>query len=90
MADVYFIPDLKINIISLGQATESGCDIRMKDDYLTLRERDGRLITSAKRSRNRLYKVLIDIVESRCRQTEALLSYSVKWHSWLGHVEEIQ
>lgn len=90
LADVYFIPDLKINIISLGQATESGCDIRMKDDYLTLRERDGRLITSAKRSRNRLYKVLIDIVESRCKQTEALLSYSVKWHSQLGHVEEIQ
>jgi len=33
LADVYFIPDLKSNIISLGQATESGCDVRMRKDY---------------------------------------------------------
>ena len=26
LADVYYIPDLRSNIISLGQATESGCD----------------------------------------------------------------
>lgn len=31
ITDVYYIPDLKSNIISLGQATESGCDIRMKE-----------------------------------------------------------
>lgn len=30
MTDVYYIPDLKSNIISLGQATEAGCDIRMR------------------------------------------------------------
>ena len=30
MRDVYYIPDLKSSIISLGQATESGCDIRLK------------------------------------------------------------
>ena len=54
LADVYYIPDLKNNIISLGQATEAGYDIRMKDDYLTLRDKDGKLITRAKRSKNRL------------------------------------
>ena len=27
LADVYYIPDLRSNIISLGQATESGCDV---------------------------------------------------------------
>ena len=36
LADVYYIPDLRSNIISLGQATESGCDVRMRTDYLTL------------------------------------------------------
>lgn len=30
LADVCFIPDFKSNIISLGQATESGCDVRMR------------------------------------------------------------
>lgn len=30
MTDIHFIPVLKSNIISLGQATESGCDIRLR------------------------------------------------------------
>ncbi|XP_076881168.1 uncharacterized protein LOC143529223 [Bidens hawaiensis] len=36
LTDIYYIPSLQSNIISLGQATESGCDIRMKDDYLLI------------------------------------------------------
>ena len=52
LADVYYIPGLRSNIISLGQATESGCDVRMRDDYLTLSDKDGKLIAKAKRSRN--------------------------------------
>lgn len=86
LADVYYIPDLKNNIISLGQATEAGYDIRMKDDYLTLRDKDGKLITRAKRSKNRLYKVLINIVEQKCLQTAAVMSDSAKWHARHGHV----
>ena len=39
LADVYYIPDLRSNIISLGQATESGCDVRMRGEYLTLTKR---------------------------------------------------
>ncbi|KAG7585452.1 Ribonuclease H-like superfamily [Arabidopsis thaliana x Arabidopsis arenosa] len=46
LADVYYIPELKSNIISLGQATESGCDVRMKDDYLTVHDRDGKLLVA--------------------------------------------
>ena len=34
--NVYFISDLKSNVISLGQATEAGCEVRMKDDFLVL------------------------------------------------------
>ncbi|XP_013654467.2 uncharacterized protein LOC111214380 [Brassica napus] len=34
MCYVYYIPDLKSNIISLGQATEAGCDIRLKGECL--------------------------------------------------------
>ncbi|KAG7585622.1 Ribonuclease H-like superfamily [Arabidopsis thaliana x Arabidopsis arenosa] len=45
--DVYYIPDLRSNILSLGQATESGCDVRMKEDYLTLCDRDGKLLVKA-------------------------------------------
>ena len=84
LADVYYIPDLKSNIISLGQATESGCDIRMKDDYLTLQDKDGKLIVKARRSKNRLYKVTIDSNEE-CLQL-SVPSDSAKWHARLGHI----
>lgn len=85
LADVYFIPDLKSNIISLGQATESGCEVRMKEEVLTLHDKDGKLIVQAKRSRNRLYKVLMDIVDNKCLQLTTL-SESTKWYACLGHI----
>lgn len=85
LADVYFNPDLKSNIISLGQATESGCEIRMKEETLTLHDKDGRLIVKAKRSKNRLYKVPMDIVDHKCLQLTTL-SESTRWHTRLGHI----
>ena len=57
MCDVYYIPDLRSNIISLGQATEAGCDIRLKGECLTMHDQAGKLLVKATRSRNRLYKV---------------------------------
>ena len=30
--NVYYIPNLKSNIVSLGQATKAGCEVRMKDN----------------------------------------------------------
>lgn len=44
LRNVYYIPMLKGNILSLGQATEGGCEIRMKGEYLWLYEKDGRLL----------------------------------------------
>ncbi|KAG7565310.1 Integrase catalytic core [Arabidopsis suecica] len=85
LADVYYIPDLKSNIISLGQATEAGCDIRMKDEQLTIYDKQGRLLVKANRSKNRLYKVLMEIEPSKCLQLEEV-SDSAKWHARLGHV----
>ncbi|XP_052626764.1 uncharacterized protein LOC128133397 [Lactuca sativa] len=40
MKEIYYISDLKNDIISLGQATEVGYDIRMKDNYLTIHDAD--------------------------------------------------
>ena len=83
--DVYYIPDLKSNIISLGQATESGCDIRLRDEYLIMRDREGKLIAKATRSKNRLYKVRMKIKESMSLLTTET-GESTRWHSRLGHI----
>ena len=85
LANVYYIPDLKSNIISLGQATEAGCDVRLKDNYLTLHDRDGNLLVKATRSRNRLYKVELKVENTKCLQLAAL-NDSTKWHARLGHI----
>lgn len=57
----------------------------MREDYLTLHDKDGKLITKVNRSRNRLYKVMMEIVDSRCLQL-VTLSDSAKWHARLGHI----
>lgn len=49
ITDVYFIPNLKSNINSLGQATQAGCNIRMKGGHLIMHDHDGKLIAKAVR-----------------------------------------
>lgn len=56
MSDVYFILDLKSNIVSLGQETKSGCDVRLRDAYLTMHDRNGKLLVRAVRTKNRYTK----------------------------------
>lgn len=85
MTDVYFIPGLRSNIISLGQATEAGCDIRLKEDHLTMVDREGKLLVKTERGPNRLYKVRMGLKnETFCNLTDT--SESSKWHARMGHV----
>lgn len=85
MMNVYFIPELRSNIISLGQATESGCDIRLKGEHLTMRDAYGKLLVQANRSKNRLYKVRMGIKDASGLYL-ADISESNRWHARLGHV----
>ena len=50
VTNIYFIPNLQSNILSLGQATEVGCDVRMRQDYLTVHDPSGRLLVRVSRS----------------------------------------
>ncbi|XP_013589122.1 PREDICTED: uncharacterized protein LOC106297431 [Brassica oleracea var. oleracea] len=87
LASVYYIPELRSNIISLGQATESGCDVRMKGNYLTLLDRDGNLLVRAVRSKNRLYKVAMEVDNCKIECLKVSCDgVSATWHARLGHV----
>ena len=57
----------------------------MRDDLLTIHDKDGKLLVKATRSKNRLYKVLMEIESSKCLQT-MVLNNSSKWHSRLGQI----
>lgn len=57
----------------------------MRDDYLTLSDREGNLLVKSFRSKNRLYKVAMDVENNRCLQLSKL-GDSFIWHARLGHV----
>ncbi|XP_013623877.1 PREDICTED: uncharacterized protein LOC106329780 [Brassica oleracea var. oleracea] len=85
LTDIYYIPELRSNILSLGQATEQGCDVRMKDNYLTLKDPEGRLLVKVMRTANRLYKLKLQVLRATCLHTR-LEEEPWRWHARLGHV----
>ncbi|XP_076943426.1 uncharacterized protein LOC143613662 [Bidens hawaiensis] len=61
LSDVYFVPSLKDNIISLSQAMESRCNAHMKEDYLLLYDDGGKLMMKAFRTRNQPYTIKLTV-----------------------------
>jgi hypothetical protein len=86
LSDVYFIPKLRSNLISLGQLTEIGHKIEMDDDYIEVIDKNkNRLIMKVHMSANRLYKIQLDVVKPVCLLANAN-DESWLWHGRLGHV----
>lgn len=85
LKDVYYIPTLCNNIISLGQISEEGNRVTLNGEFLWVHDHQGRLLMKVKRSSNRLYKIIL-----KTRKQVCLLSKSDEvswlWHSRLGHV----
>ncbi|KAK1664293.1 hypothetical protein QYE76_052452 [Lolium multiflorum] len=66
LTNVYYIPKLKRNIISLGTLAERGCKIVIEDDYLWGYDRQRKLMMKVERSKNRLYYLDLDRVDTIC------------------------
>lgn len=64
--EVYFIPTLCRNIISLGQLSEEGNKVILNGNYLWVYEKQGKLLMKVKRSPNRLYRLIIDVNKPSC------------------------
>jgi hypothetical protein len=50
LTNVYYIPRLRSNIISLGQLDENGCKILIKDGLMSILYRTRRLLAKVSRS----------------------------------------
>ena len=85
LTDIYFIPELKRNILSLGQATEQGCDVRIRDNFLTLRDPEGRLIVKVLCYANRLYKIKLQVSRATCLHAK-IDEEPWRWHARLSHI----
>lgn len=83
--DVYFIPTLCNNIISLGQLSETGNKVVLNGNFLWVYDKQGRLLIKVKRSGNRLYKIILESSKYSCLMPQ-VERISWMWHSRLGHV----
>ncbi|GJU12028.1 zinc finger, CCHC-type containing protein [Tanacetum coccineum] len=83
--NVYYIPNLKSNILSLGQLTENGCKIIMQNNLLLLHGQDQKLLMRVERSRNRLYKINLKVGMPMCLLAN-LENHAWLWHARLGHL----
>lgn len=85
LRDVYYIPTLCNNIISIGQPSEGGNKVIITGDLLRVYDERENLLMRVKRSSNRLYKLIIEPSAPACiflRSEDT----SWIWHLRLGHV----
>ena len=64
--DMYYVPDLKSNILSMGQLMEKGYSVLMKDLVLYLKDKSNILIAQVEMKKNKMYKLDLKIVQERC------------------------
>lgn len=83
--DVYYVPNIKTNILSLGQLTEKGYSIFLKDRLLHLKDKQGRLVARVEMERNRMYKLNLKGIREKCLQVNVEGKASL-WHHRFGHL----
>jgi len=56
MEDVYYVPDLRSNILSMGQLLDKGYSIFMKDRIFHLEDKNGRVLANVEMAKNQMFK----------------------------------
>ncbi|XP_073223464.1 uncharacterized protein [Cicer arietinum] len=80
ICDVLHVPNTKNNLLSLGQLLEKGYSMKMEQGEMRLFDDPKRLILKAPLSKNRTFKIDIQINESNCLAAEVM---NEDW-LWLG------
>ncbi|KAK2994415.1 hypothetical protein RJ640_009642 [Escallonia rubra] len=83
--NVYYVSEMKANILSMGQLLEKGYDIHMKDKCLYLRDDRGSLIACVPMSSNRMFLMNIHHDAPKCLKA-CFDNQSWLWHLRLGHL----
>jgi transposase InsO family protein len=85
IADVYYVPAIKQNLVSIGQLLEKGYTLFMKNCHLTVTDYNGRLIVYVKMSKNRMFPLNIQYDAEKCLSA-ITNSEEWLWHLRLGHL----
>jgi hypothetical protein len=85
LTDVYYIPKLKSNIVSLGQLEEKGFAVTLGNGRLCVFDQDGTLLISAPRTTNRMYLAKFGLAPPICLLAQ-VENQSWLWHGRYGHL----
>ena len=69
ISNVYYVLNMKSNILSLGKLLEKGYDIRLKDNNLSIRDSRSNFIAKVSMSRNRMFILNIQNDVAKCLKT---------------------
>jgi len=73
--DVYYVPDLKNNILSMGQLLEKCYSIVMKDQILHLKDKNGRVLANVEMAKNQMFKLNLKSTLSKKSLCDKNLSF---------------
>ena len=85
ISDVYHVPNMTYNILSMGQLLEKDYDFYSKDYCLFIKNGKGDLIAKVKMSKNRLFPLNIQNDIAKCLKA-CYKDASWLWHLQFGHL----
>lgn len=84
--DVLLVPEMKCNLLSLGQLVEKGFTVTMGNKgQAEILDRNKRLIMRTNICKNRTFQVSLDMVEMQCMKA-VKDDENWKWHLRFGHL----
>uniref|UniRef100_A0ACD6A031 Uncharacterized protein n=1 Tax=Avena sativa TaxID=4498 RepID=A0ACD6A031_AVESA len=86
LGDVYYIPSLKSNIISLGQLDENGCKITIEGGVMSILDRPRKVLARVGRTGNRLYTVRLILATPVSLLLQKDDGAAWLWHGRYGHL----
>ncbi|XP_019416371.1 PREDICTED: uncharacterized protein LOC109327653 [Lupinus angustifolius] len=74
ITDVLFVPEMKTNMISLGQLHEKGFNMELNDGVMSVYDKLKKKILQAPLSNNMTFQIKLGIAESQCLKAETALN----------------
>ncbi|WVZ21912.1 hypothetical protein V8G54_000456 [Vigna mungo] len=87
LENVLLVPEMKCNLLSVGQLTKNGYTVIMGSNaHMKVNDQGKNLILKCTRSINRTFQVCLEVVEALQCLTSVNEDESWRWHLRLGHL----
>ena len=84
--DVFYVPDMKCNLMSIGQLVEKGFSVSMEGESLKLFDPKKKLVLKSTLSKNRTYRCNISSDKMMCMSATIIEDAEALWHLRYGHL----